>query len=195
MYRIAGSQSVSLSVRQYHSLMRESRVVSGLLKISQRPSLLPSPSLCLSPLRREDAAEATRPTGIGAMKRPCSSKSREEQLIGLGGGADSHSHSARLVINGTRAEMEALGWRRGRLRDREEGGRWGRWSSRPPVEPAHHVQYVHPSHLPSFPAAQFKDEVCDPCRQLPPSVSSPPPNWLPAINLLETAVQSAGACV
>lgn len=33
--------------------------------------------------------------------------------------------------------MEAPGWRRGRLRDREEGGRWGRWSSRPPVEPAH----------------------------------------------------------
>lgn len=72
------------------------------------------------------------------MKRPCSLQSREEQLIGLGGGGvDSHSHSARLVINGTRAEMEALGWRRGRLRDREEGGRWGRWSSRPPVEPAH----------------------------------------------------------
>lgn len=71
------------------------------------------------------------------MKGPCSLQSREEQLIGLSGGADSHSHSARLVINGTRAEMEALGWRRGRLRDREEGGTWGRWSSRPPVEPAH----------------------------------------------------------
>lgn len=202
---------------EQNNTITESRVVSGLLKISQRP--LPSfvPPLTSGGGPSDKAERRSRGDSTDRNWRhegPCrcspelacwQDDAPEEQLIGVDGGrlplafcqigdqSTQSSECGQLVgrpagVGGTRAEMQVRGWRLGRLRDRDLGGDGDVGAPGPRSS-----LRIRPPITPSSRAVQGRGVL--PLSAATPSVPFPTSNWLPMIDALETAAQSTGVSV